>query len=103
MMWVKWETEGGGDLLGRSFTLDVLDRVFMRDELKAFSCLKYIDSYDDTSYNHLQMAEVIKELAIVEELDLSETERQELLGLYEFIACLDGKLRNSSFLKFYGE
>lgn len=103
MMWVKWEDEIGTDLVGTDVSLDELDCVFLRDELKSYSCLKYTGLYDDTTFNSLQMDELLMELSVVSSFDLTVQQRQELVALNEFITSLDPMLRKAALLKFYGE
>ena len=103
MMWVKWEDEIGTDLVGADVSLDELDCVFLRDELKPYSCLKYTGFYDDTTFNSLQMDELLVELSVVSSFDLTVQQRQELVALNEFITSLDPMLRKAALLKFYGE
>lgn len=103
MMWVKWEDEIGTDLVGVDVSLDELDCVFLRDELQKFSCLKYIGFYDDTTFNSLQVDELLVELSIAASFDLTYQQRQELNALNEFIIQPDPMLRKTAFLKFYGE
>jgi hypothetical protein len=103
MMWVQWEDEDGIDLVDGYVLLHELDRVFNREELEQFHCLKFVYSYDDTIFNYLQRADLPKELDVVEGFDLSETQRQDLAGLRKFIAQIKPELQMTALLKFYGE
>lgn len=103
MMWVKWEDEDGNDLLGLDLNLQELDRVFNRDELRSFSCLKYIDSYDDSVFNWMQCEELMKELEVIEAFSSTEIERKELIELKKFISGLSPAAQKRALLKFYGE
>jgi len=102
-MWVLWEDEDEGSKADGRVDLDALDRVFKREEFKSTVCLKYLNGYDDAFFNCLQQIELVKELEIVERLELSDRERQELNALKALIGSVVPSKDKTIMLRFYGE
>jgi hypothetical protein len=79
----------------------LLARLFPSWDDATFHCLRYIDPWGATVFNHLQMDEVISELQRIREQTIVEVERA-FIDAIEAMAtrCKEGEHR---YLKFLGD
>jgi hypothetical protein len=79
----------------------LLARLFPSWDDASFHCLRYIDPWGETVFNHLQMDEVISELHRIRALTAVEVERA-FIDAIEGLAtrCKEGEL---CYLKFLGD
>lgn len=79
----------------------LLARVFPSWDDESFHCLRYIDPWGDTTFNHLQMDEVISELQRLRAVTAVEVERA-FIDAIEAMAqrCKDGE---QVYLRFIGD
>jgi hypothetical protein len=79
----------------------LLARLFPSWDDGTFHCLRYIDPWGETTFNHLQMDEVISELRRIREKTAVEAERA-FIDAIEGMAtrCKEGEHR---YLKFLGD
>jgi hypothetical protein len=79
----------------------LLARLFPSWDDDTFHCLRYIDPWGETTFNHLQMDEVISELRRIRKKTAVEAERA-FIDAIEGMAtrCKEGEHR---YLKFLGD
>jgi hypothetical protein len=100
-MAIQLEDQQGKLLEGIPDLESLLARLFPSWDDDTFHCLRYIDPWGETTFNHLQMDEVISELRRVREKTAVEAERA-FIDAIEGMAtrCKEGEHR---YLKFLGD
>jgi hypothetical protein len=80
---------------------EILHRLLPPPNDRSFVCLRFVDWYGDTSFNHLQMPDLISELDRLKTTP-TDVEAEQLLDDIRTLAtrCL---AERHTYLKFYGD
>ena len=99
-MVVFWEDENGIKLDKFSNSFNPWDYISSESEFDGTCCLRFIDEWQDTTFNTLQIPTLIGELESLLPKSKDEAAKERLESLVEFIRKADGQIH--TYIKFFG-
>jgi hypothetical protein len=98
---IHWENERGETLAIFSDSNFLIQRFLPSFDAREFPFLRCIDPYGDTTFNQLQIPEVISELERISLKRHATAVDQHLKDVLAFIRQAEGKCH--TYIKFYGD
>jgi hypothetical protein len=98
---VFWEDENGVQLASWPDYFSHSDYINDWTEYAGTHCLQYIDEYQDTTFNTIQIPTLIRELESLLPKSKDQNAAAKLKSLLEFIRKVDGNIH--TYIKFYGD
>jgi hypothetical protein len=102
---LQWEGEEGNRIESFNESIGVIFRLMgehaSEPNLKTTFCLQFIDQWGDTTFNQLQIPQLISELRLLLSKAKSEEDQAELESIIKFIEKAKGKIH--TYIKFYGD
>ena len=98
---VRWENENGRAIEEVLDPQMCISHLVLKTDLAHTTCLRFIDTYGDTTFNQLQIAILIEELESVLESALDERIIDHLRRVIGLAQKSRGEIH--TYLKFYGD
>lgn len=100
-----WEDEEGNCIESFNGSIGAIFRLMgehaLEPNLETTFCLQFIDQWGDTTFNQLQIPQLISELRLLLSKAELEEEQAELEATIKFIEKAKGKMH--TYIKFYGD
>ena len=101
MIDVFWENENGDDIGAMTEQFDHWRYITDWSEHDGTCCLRFIDEYQDTTFNELQIPVLLRELELLLPKSKDSKAESELKSLLTFIRQAEGQIH--TYIKFYGD
>lgn len=98
---VRWEDENGEELARVSEDLKDFARIIPESTSPDYPCLRYIDPYGDTTFNQLQLPQLLKDLEKISSGSTSAEQKTHINRVIEFVTRACGETH--TYIKFYGD